>query len=175
MTAVWKSNAGYLLAVPDRCGLGTEISNIHKSWYRESVMAYCGKRRRVVASCFLTLLWIANSICLAANTGPLTPDMLAIQGRWIRSDAPYVIELAHAPNGLLQGKYYNPKPIHVQKTEVAEKDGVLYVMVLLQDVNYRGSFYLLSYNRAHDALSGTYFHAASRQRFEVVFVRKALP
>ena len=138
-------------------------------------MVFRGNRWIVMVSCFLTVLWMASGISLAEKNESLTPDMLAIQGSWVRSDAPYVIKLVPAQGGQLQATYFNPRPIHVQKTEVAKKDGVLYVMVLLQDVNYQGSFYLLSYDRAKDALKGTYVHGASKQHFNVDFVRKAMP
>jgi len=139
-------------------------------------MAFLGNRWVAVVSCFLAVLWLGTGIIQAAEkTGPLTPDMLAIQGHWVRSDAPYMIELTHAKDGQLQATYFNRKFIHVEKTEAAEKDGLLYVMILLQDVNYQGSFYLLSYNRTKDTLDGTYFHTASKQRFEVDFARKPRP
>ena len=99
-------------------------------------------------------------------------DMLALQGRWIRTDSPYVIELRNAEDGSLQAAYFNPKQIHVGKTEVAEQDGFLQIMIELQDVNYPGSTYVLRYNRAQDVLQGIYFHPASQQSYEVGFVRQ---
>jgi hypothetical protein len=101
-----------------------------------------------------------------------SPDMLALQGRWIRTDSPYVIELRNAEDGSFQAAYFNPKQIHVGKTEVAEKDGFLLIMIELQDVNYPGSTYALRYNRAQDVLQGIYFHPASQQSYEVSFVRQ---
>jgi len=101
-----------------------------------------------------------------------SPDMLAIQGRWIRTDSPYVIELRNAKDGSFQAAYFNPKQIHVGKTEVAEKDGFLLIMIELQDVNYPGSTYVLRYNPAQDVLQGIYFHPASQQSYEVGFVRQ---
>jgi hypothetical protein len=35
----------------------------------------------------------------------------------------------------LQALYFNPKPIHVGKTEAAEQGGLVQVMIELQDVN----------------------------------------
>jgi hypothetical protein len=98
--------------------------------------------------------------------------MLAIQGSWIRKDAPYVIELRHAQGGKLQATYFNPRPIHVRKTETAEQDGVLQLLIELQDVNYPGSTYVLAYDRAQDLLGGIYFHPESKQSYEVGFVRQ---
>ena len=117
---------------------------------------------------------IVGTITVAEPLAALTPDMLAIQGLWIRTDAPYVIELRSTlGNGVsLQAKYFNPKPVNVEKTEMVEKNGQLHVLVVLQDVNYQGSYYFLSYNREKDILQGNYFHAASQQKFKVNFIRK---
>lgn len=122
-----------------------------------------------VICCFLTALWVTNGACLAGAVS----DKISVQGRWVRSDAPYLIEITQAPDGQLQASYFNRKQIHVEKTETAVKDGLFYVMVLLKDVNYQGSYYLLSYDRVKDTLDGLYFHAASRQRFNVDFLRKS--
>ena len=98
--------------------------------------------------------------------------MLALQGRWVRTDAPYVIELNHAKGGSLQAAYFNPKPINVGKTEIAEQGGMVQVMIELQDANYPGSTYVLSYDRSQDLLKGIYFHPATKQSYEVGFVRQ---
>ncbi|MFW2366153.1 MAG: hypothetical protein ACN4GW_07030, partial [Desulforhopalus sp.] len=97
----------------------------------------------------------------AGKSGLLTPDSLSVQGRWVRSDAPYVIEITQGKDGQLHATYFNRKLIHVEKTEATQKNGLFYVMILLQDVNYQGSAYLLSYDRTSDALNGIYYHAGS--------------
>jgi hypothetical protein len=113
-------------------------------------------------------------ICaVAAETAPLrSPDMMALQGRWTRTDAPYVIELRHAKDGSLQATYFNPRPINVGKMETAEQGGMVQVLIELQDVNYPGSTYVLSYDRTRDILEGIYFHPATKQSYEVGFVRQ---
>ena len=83
-----------------------------------------------------------------------------------------MIVLSHAQNGSLLATYFNPNPINVGKTETAEQDGMVQVMVELQDVNYLGSTYVLRYDRAQDVLQGIYFHPASKQSYEVGFVRQ---
>lgn len=138
-------------------------------------MSFQCNRWSIVICCFLTLLCVDARVSSAGKSGLLTPDILSIQGRWVRSDAPYVIELTQGKDGQLQSTYFNRKLIHVEKTETTQKNGLLYVMILLQDVNYQGSAYLLSYDRTKDALNGIYFHAASKKRFEVDFVRKTVP
>jgi hypothetical protein len=102
----------------------------------------------------------------------LSPEILALQGRWVRTDAPYVIELSHAQDGSLQAAYFNPKPIQVGKTETAEQGGLVQILIELQDVNYPGSTYVLAYDRPQDLLQGIYFHPVSKQSYEVTFVRQ---
>lgn len=128
--------------------------------------------RLMAVVCLLAVMVLTNSLAWAQPAGQYSPDMMAIQGHWIRTDAPYVIELDHADDGSLQAAYYNPSPIHVARTELAEQDGLLQVLIELQDVNYPGSTYLLVYDRTHDHLGGYYFHPVSQQTFEVDFVRQ---
>lgn len=135
-------------------------------------MVFKGRQQLVAAVFLLAVMGLASGIALAQSTGPISPDMLAVQGRWVRTDAPYVIELRHATGGSLQAAYFNPQPIHVARTEFAEKNGLLQVMIELRDVNYPGSTYVLAYDRAQDLLRGIYFHPATRQTFEVGFVRQ---
>ena len=129
--------------------------------------------RWIVSSiCFFAVLWLSSGTAMAQTIGLNSPDMLAIQGRWIRTDAPYVIELSHSQEGSLQAAYFNPRPIHVGKTDFAEQGGLLQIMIELQDVNYPGSTYVLSYDRPQDLLRGIYFHPESKQSYEVGFVRQ---
>ena len=126
----------------------------------------------VSAICFFAVLWLGGGAAMAQSIEQNSPDMLAIQGRWIRTDAPYVIELRHSQDGSLQAAYFNPRPIHVGKTDFAEQGGLLQIMIELQDVNYPGSTYVLSYDRPQDLLRGIYFHPATKQSYEVGFVRQ---
>lgn len=126
----------------------------------------------VYAICFFAVLWLGGGAAMAQSIEQNSPDMLAIQGRWIRTDAPYVIELSHSQDGSLQAAYFNPRPIHVGKTDFAEQGGLLQIMIELQDVNYPGSTYVLSYDRPQDLLRGIYFHPATKQSYEVGFVRQ---
>jgi hypothetical protein len=128
--------------------------------------------RLTVVVCLLIIMFFTASSSWAQPAGQISPDMLAIQGLWMRTDAPYVIELRHAEGGALRAAYYNPRPIHVARTEFAEQEGLLKVMIELQDVNYPGSTYVLVYDRGQDHLRGIYFHPESQQTFEVEFVRQ---
>jgi len=125
-----------------------------------------------MAVCIFAVTGIGTGDSLAQTVGLNSPDMLAIQGRWIRTDAPYVIELSHSQDGSLQAAYFNPKPINVGKTEIVEQGGMVQVLIELQDVNYPGSTYVLSYDRSQDLLQGIYFHPATKQSYEVGFVRQ---
>lgn len=129
-------------------------------------------RRLVPVAGILMILLTIAGLAQAQSTGYYSPDLLAMQGRWVRADAPYIIELRNSKSNTLAAAYFNPRPIHVEKTETAQKDGLQYVMIQLQDVNYEGSIYLLSYNREQDALSGIYIHGQTGQRFEVRFSRQ---
>ena len=142
---------------------------------------YCGKRCRMKALlkgllvvCLFIAMNIAGTITVAEPLAALTPDRLAVHGLWIRTDAPYVIEIRSTPGSgvSLQAKYFNPKPVNVEKTETVEKNGQLHVLVVLQDVNYQDSYYFLSYNREKDILQGNCYHAASQQKYMVNFIRK---
>ena len=126
----------------------------------------------VLAIVTLVLLLTTAGNGQAQKTGHITPDMLAMQGSWIRTDAPYVIELRQDKSNTLQATYFNRRLIHVEKTEMATNNGLQYIMIELQDINYQGSIYLLSYDRIQDALHGIYIHGASGQRYQVSFSRQ---
>ena len=120
----------------------------------------------------LLIILMIHGIGVAQKTEYITPDLLAIQGRWVRTDAPYVIELSQGKGNTLQATYFNRRLIHVEKTQTAIENGLQYIMIELQDVNYQGSVYLLSYDRNQDALQGIYIHGASGQRYQVSFSRQ---
>ena len=128
----------------------------------------------LLLACLFIALNVTGTITAAEPPAVLTPDMLAVQGLWIRTDAPYVIELRSTQDDgvSLQARYFNKKSINVEKTETIEKNGLLHVLIVLRDVNYQGSYYLLSYNREKNLLQGNYFHAASQQKYMVSFIRK---
>jgi hypothetical protein len=130
------------------------------------------KRLPVTVLVALTIILMIHGIGLAQKTEYITPDTLAIQGRWVRTDAPYVIELRQGKGNTLQATYFNRRFIHVEKTEIVIENGLQYIMIELQDVNYQGSVYLLSYDRNQDALQGIYIHGASGQRYQVSFSRQ---
>ncbi len=91
----------------------------------------------------------------------------------MRPDGGYILEIRSAsPDGKLDVGYFNPKSIHVGRAEWVEKDGKLYVMAELQDVNYPGSIYGLEYQVSTDHLVGTYYQAVEKNTYDVEFVRE---
>jgi hypothetical protein len=138
-----------------------------------SIMVNLSRIWTVLVTCILSVVVIAGIFSPAEATSALSPDMLAVQGHWVRSDAPYVIKLSHEQDGGLQAIYFNPRPINVGKTETTVQDGGLQILIELQDTNYPGSTYVLIYDRSQDVLQGIYFHPASQQSYEVSFVRQS--
>ena len=108
----------------------------------------------------------------AGKTIPVQTDFQRLEGRWVRPDGGYVLELRNVKNdGSLTAAYYNPRPIRVFRAEASRKDGTLSVFVELRDVNYPGSTYTLQYDPATDRLKGKYFQAVEKQTFNIEFVR----
>jgi len=99
-------------------------------------------------------------------------DFQPLMGRWQRTDGGYVIEIRSiAPDGKMAARYFNPSPIHVSRAEASKDKEHIKVEVELRDVGYPGSTYTLVYVSEKDTLLGYYFHAVSRQYFDVLFVR----
>jgi hypothetical protein len=108
----------------------------------------------------------------AGKPAPSQTDFQRLEGKWVRPDGGYVLELRNVKkDGSLTAAYSNPRPIRVFRAEASRKDGTLCVVVELRDVNYPGSTYTLQYDPVSDRLRGTYFQAVQRQTFEIEFVR----
>ena len=99
-------------------------------------------------------------------------DFQRLEGRWVRPDGGYVLELREIKNdGSLKAAYYNPRPIKVYRAKWSRKDSMIHLTVELRDVNYPGSTYTLQYDVKTDRLKGTYFQAVERLTFAVEFAR----
>ena len=99
-------------------------------------------------------------------------DYQTIQGKWLRVDGQYVIEIRSvADDGKMDATYSNPKPINVSKARATRTDDTVKVSVELQDVNYPGSTYTLTYDPGEDVLEGIYYQAVQKQQFQVRFIR----
>ncbi|MHC4750924.1 MAG: hypothetical protein ACYTFW_13745 [Planctomycetota bacterium] len=146
---------------------------------RTAVLVSVGVAAVVVIS---LVLWVINTsgdspsaagqAVSAPQTAAIPSNFQTLVGQWVRMDTPYVIEIQSASqDGTLQAKYYNPRSINISVAEARDKDGTLEVFVELRDVNYPGSTYTLTYDRARELLVGVYFQAAMQQKYDVVFRR----
>lgn len=96
-----------------------------------------------------------------------------LTGNWLREDGTYSISISNViKTGQMTAAYFNPNPIHVETADWGVKDGKLIIQINLNDVNYRGSNYKLTYNEETDRLVGKYFTAITKQTYEVAFNRK---
>jgi hypothetical protein len=96
----------------------------------------------------------------------------ALNGRWLRPDGGYVLEIRSVDSGgKIDAAYLNPKPINIAKAEARRDGSTLKVFVELRAPNYPGSTYTLTYDPKQDQLRGIYFQAVQQQRFDVYFVR----
>ena len=124
------------------------------------------RSKRLIVIGLLVLLWASaiNPVCGA--------DFRPLVGRWQRTDGGYVIEVRSIePDGKIKAGYFNPRPINVSRAQAAMYKDHIKVEVELRDVGYPGSTYTLIYSPDKVSLFGYYYHAASGQRFDVLFVR----
>ena len=109
------------------------------------------------------------SLLLLIGNGP---DFQTIQGKWLRTDGGYVIEIRSiAEDGNMDAGYYNPKRINVSEAKATLENDVTKVFIELRDVNYPGSTYTLEYDPDSDVMQGLYYQAVQKQSFTVTFVR----
>ena len=110
-----------------------------------------------------------------ASAAPLeaTADLQFLKGRWVRPDGGYVIEIRQVDaDGQLDAGYFNPNPIRVVGARAAKEGAAVKVYLELNDVNYPGCKYNLTYLPDQRQLVGTYFQAAMQQTYEVAFERE---
>jgi hypothetical protein len=106
------------------------------------------------------------------KTSRAQTDFQRLEGRWVRPDGGYILELRNIKkNGSISAAYFNPRLIKVFRAKAGRKGGRIILVVELRDVNYPGSTYTLQYDAASDRLKGTYFQAVHRQTFDIEFVR----
>ena len=147
---------------------------------------------RLIRRVFL-ISFVAGTFCISVLFSPMrqavfaqsgnpakqTPKQTSVQtdaqileGRWIRPDGGYVLELGEIKkDGSLKASYFNPRPIKVFSAKWSRKEGKINVFVELRDINYPGSKYNLQYDPKSDRLKGTYFQAVEKQTFDIEFVR----
>jgi len=106
------------------------------------------------------------------NQTQVQTDVQVLEGRWVRPDGGYVLELRDIKkDGSVSAAYYNPRPINVFSAKWSQREGRINLFVELRDVNYPGSKYILQYEPGSDRLKGTYFQAVEKQTFNIEFVR----
>ena len=136
------------------------------------------KSKGILVSALLVsvLFMMAGATGIAAGAAELTKtsqdDFQRLEGRWVRPDGGYILELKDVrPDGSLTAAYHNPSPIRVFRAEAVKKSGKITLTVELRDVNYPGSSYSLIYDANSDRLRGTYFQAVEKRTFTVEFLR----
>lgn len=109
----------------------------------------------------------------AAGAKETKPPFEKLVGKWRRPDGGYLLEIKQVDGqGNLEAGYYNPRPINVSQARASADGAMAKVYIEMRDVNYPGSNYNLVYDAKNDILSGIYFQAVQKQRFEVIFVRE---
>ena len=99
-------------------------------------------------------------------------DYRHLEGRWIRPDGGYVLELKDIQkDGSLKASYFNPRSIKVHQAKWSREKGMLNLFVELRDVNYPGSTYTVQYDPKSGRLKGTYFQAMEKQTYTIEFLR----
>jgi hypothetical protein len=140
----------------------------------------------IVAAIAVVAIWPGRK----AKEGPVTPgpeaatnaaaaeveakvNLQFLKGRWLRPDGGYVIEIRQVDaDGQLDAGYFNPNPIRVVSAKATKDGAAVKVYLELNDVNYPGCKYNLTYLPAQRQLVGTYFQAAMQQTYEVAFERE---
>ena len=126
----------------------------------------------LAAFSLVLLLPMAGVACAAEKQQSRATQIKFLEGRWIRPDGGYILDLSNInKDGQVSAAYFNPRPIRVHRSEISRKDGKITLVVELRDLNYPGSTYTLQYDAASDRLKGTYYQAVHRQTFDVEFVR----
>jgi len=129
-----------------------------------------GGRRQLIIALIVVVLGVGFAAVLLLQEKRI--DYQTLQGRWLRPDGGYVLEIrAVDPSGAITAAYLNPRPINIAKAEATRDGSTMKVFLELRAPNYPGSRYTLAYDPKRDQLQGTYFQAVERQNFNVVFVR----
>ncbi|MET0166707.1 MAG: hypothetical protein ABW318_17090 [Vicinamibacterales bacterium] len=137
-------------------------------------------------SLFVSLVLALSSVNGATAQGPAperngtsspaaaaSSDISLLTGAWVRPDGGYTIVIRSiGPNGQLDAMYFNPNPLPFAKAHAFRDGATLRVFFELQAGGYGGSTYELTYDPATDRLTGIYYQAVAKQRFDVSFARK---
>ncbi|WP_374680815.1 hypothetical protein [Accumulibacter sp.] len=101
------------------------------------------------------------------------PASEVLKGTWVRPDGGYTIVIKNVgATGQLEATYFNPNQLPFAKAEAAREGGKLRAFFELRAGGYDGSTYDLAYDPASDRLTGTYYQAVAKQRYDVFFARR---
>ena len=108
----------------------------------------------------------------AAATVTDASEESRLKGRWQRADGNYFLQIySVSADSTLKAGYFNPDPVNVESGEWIRQEGKLYIRIILRDVNYPGSTYILEYQPARDMLAGNYYQAVDGVNYDVFFSR----
>ena len=127
----------------------------------------------IIILIIVLIILFTNNSDDALQSNKKTADKNLLVGEWVRTDAGYLIKIINVNvDGTLEAQYFNPNPINVGNAAWQENYGNLEVIVELQDVNYPGSKYTLSYLQDRDVLAGNYYQAVQGLDFYVEFAKR---
>ena len=109
----------------------------------------------------------------SAPTAEASADSDVLKGTWVRPDGGYTIVIKNvSADGRLEAMYFNPSQLPFARAEVSREGGKLHAFFELRAGGYDGSTYDLSYDPASDRLSGIYYQAVAKQKFDIFFERR---
>ena len=124
-------------------------------------------------ACSLATLDAAAQTPSPPGKSAAAPAFTALKGAWVRPDGGYVIAVTGVTaDGRLDAVYFNPTQLPFAKAQASREGSTLQVFLELTAGGYSGSTYHLTYDPASDRLSGTYYQAVAKQKFEVYFLRR---
>ncbi|WP_291987437.1 hypothetical protein [Candidatus Accumulibacter sp. ACC007] len=108
-----------------------------------------------------------------SSTAELDAESKVLKGTWVRPDGGYTIVIANgAAGGQLEATYFNPRQLPFARAEASRQGSDLRVFLELRAGGYDGSTYDLRYDPASDRLTGVYYQAVAKQKYDIFFVRK---
>ncbi len=130
------------------------------------------QKRGLILLLFIVILIPAIWVLFLNKESDHTIASKTLNGKWLRADGPYTIEITSVKDdGLLEVAYFNPNPIAGAKGSWRMNDEKLRVFVVLNDINYQGSTYELTYNERSKNLVGLFYQAKVKQTFDVYFTK----
>jgi hypothetical protein len=103
----------------------------------------------LTVTCIVGTLWSMVGAVYGESGNPpkqtqVQTDLQRLEGRWVRPDGGYILELSEIKKGgSVSAAYFNPRPIKVFSERWSRKGGKINLFVDLRDVNYPGSKYNL--------------------------------